>query len=140
LGVRSAGHVTVLGQLKGAPELKARLKAIGQTFKPLGKKWATEGAELARPKVPYVTGKLRGSFRVKSATATKAVVGGWYTAYFIDAGARWPSKSRKGKNTIFHKRSGYRMRPRPFRAYIAHEALRRNPAVGELVKLWNDAA
>jgi hypothetical protein len=144
----ASGHVSVLGTLKGGSELRARLKAIGGVFKPLGRAWAKEAVSLGQPKVPVKTGRLRRSIRVKSATDKKAVVGAHYTAYFIDAGARYPAFRRRGNaragiqavpNNIFRKR-GFRMQPRPFRAYIAHEALRRRPFGDAITRAWNDAA
>lgn len=126
----------------GSVEFKRRLKAVGQSFKPIGRTWADEAVKLARPMVPVRTGKLRASFRVKSATAKRAVVGGWFTAYFIDAGTHYP-RSRGGmgrrSRTIFQKQ-GFRTKPRPFRAYVAHEALRRHPLPDTIVDAWNKAA
>lgn len=140
MAVGSAGHATILGTLKGGPELRARIKAISGVFKPYARKWANEAVDIGKPAVPVKTGRLRNSIRVKSVTQFKAVVSGHYTAYFIDAGARYASKSRKGRTTIFHPRAGYRMKPRPFRVRMAHEALRRTPMRNEVIDAWNAAA
>lgn len=130
----------------GTAQLKARLKAIRLAFKPIGKEWADEAARLAKPRVPVETGKLQGSIRRTHATQRKATVGARYTAYFIDAGARYPKVARRGSKakgtaarTIF-QRSGYRMQPRPFRVWAAREALRRKPMAQAIIREWNAAA
>lgn len=139
-----------MSALKGAPQLRARLKAIRVAFKPIGRTWAEGAVDAARPKVPIRTGKLRRSFRVKSATQRKAVVGGSYTAFFVDAGPKRHTIAPKrgghlifqaGGRTIFARKvnhPGYR--GRPFRAAAAHEALRRNPLAQGIIKQWNSAA
>jgi len=146
MAVGSTGHLSVYGNLKGGPELRARLKAIGVVFKPLGRAWAKEAVDLGRPVVPVRTGRLKRSIVVKSATARKAVVGAHYTAYFIDAGTHYPSVKRRARGglaatgrTMFRK-TGFRTQPRPFRAYIAHEALRRRPLGDAITDAWNAAA
>jgi regulation of enolase protein 1 (concanavalin A-like superfamily) len=140
MAIGSAGHLSVVGNLRGGKELRARIKAVSVVFKPYAKKWAKEAVTVGKPRVPVRTGRLQNSIRVKSVTQYKATVAGHYTAYFIDAGARYASKSRKGRNTIFHAKSGFRMQPRPFRAYMAHEALRRVGPRDEVIRAWNDAA
>jgi hypothetical protein len=136
--------------LKGGRELRARLKAIRVAFKPIGREWAEDAAEIAKRKVAQNTGKTRRSFRVKNATQRKATVVGNYTAYFIDAGpVRHQIVAKRkprlifqaGGRTIFAKRvnhPGYR--GRPFRAAAAHEALRRNPMAQGIIDQWNSAA
>lgn len=134
------GGVSVLGTLKGGPELRARIKAISGVFKPYARKWANEAVDVGTPMVPVKTGRLRDSIRVKSVTQHKAVVSAHYTAYFIDAGSKHPQKSRKkDRATIFAKKSGYRMQPRPFRDEMAKEAMRRIPPKDEVIRAWNDA-
>lgn len=133
------------GRLVGAQDLRNRLKAVKLSFKRVGRVWADTAVTLAGPKVPVRTGKLRASFRRTTATQKRARVGGYYTAYFIDAGARYPRVARRGRSgrparTIFAPKSGFRMQPRPFRGYIAHESLRRHPMAESLIGAWNDAA
>jgi hypothetical protein len=127
-------------KVTGTDDLRRRLAAIQDTFRPAGRAWAKEMVGLARPDVPVDTRRLRRSFKVKSATKKKAVVGAHYTAYFIDAGTHYPKVSRrKGGRPVF-QRAGYRTRPRPFRERLAREALRRKPLILELVRQWNEAA
>lgn len=133
--------------LKGGPELQARLRAIGQALKPMGRAWADEAVNIGRPMVPVRTGRLRESMRRKSATQTKATVVAHYSAYFVDAGVKPHSLARRQKGesrttrsarTIFHKKHpGYRARP--FRERMAREALRRKPLSAELIAAWNRA-
>jgi hypothetical protein len=140
-----------VSSLKGAPELRARLTAIKGVFKPVARQWAKDDVILSRASVPVKTGKLRRSIRVTSVTAKKARVGGFYTAYFIDAGPKPHAIAAKGVKgrlifqaegrTIFARKvhsRGYRARP--FRQRAAEEALRRNPLAVSIIKLWNDAA
>jgi hypothetical protein len=136
--------------LKGGRELRARLKALRLAFKPIGREWAEDAADIAKRKVAQNTGKTRRSFRVKNATQRRATVVGNHTAYFIDAGPkRHPIVAKRaprlifqaGGRTIFAKKvnhPGYR--GRPFRAAAAHEALRRNPLAQGIIEQWNNAA
>lgn len=135
--------------LQAGAELKTRLKALRLAFKPYGRKWGETAAEIARPKVPKRTGRLRESIRLKNATQRKAKVVAHYTAYFVDAGPKRHVIAAKGKGliftaggrTIFTKKvnhPGYR--GRPFRAAAAHEALRRHPLSEGLIDAWDDAA
>jgi hypothetical protein len=136
--------------LQGGSQLKTRLRALKLAFKPYGRKWGTTVADIAKPKVPNRTGRLRKSIRLRNATQRKATVVGHYTAYFVDAGPKRHSIAPKrgrgliftaGGRTIFTKKvnhPGYR--GRPFRASAAHEALRRHPLSEGLIDAWNDAA
>lgn len=136
--------------LRGGKELRARLKAIREAFKPIGREWADEAADQMRPKVPVHTGRLRASFRVKNATQRKATVGGHFTAYFIDKGTKahtiLPRRSGRlvfqaGGRTIFARKVNHgRVAAHPFRERAALEALRRKPMAVTLIKLWNRAA
>jgi hypothetical protein len=136
--------------LQGASQLRARLKAIKETWKPVARKWGKTDVQEMRDKVPVRTGRLRRSFRVTSVSGKKVRVGGHFTAYFIDAGTKpHEIRAKRGGELIFksqgrtifarkvHSR-GYRARP--FRQRSAEEALRKNPMAAELIKLWNDAA
>jgi hypothetical protein len=138
--------------LKGSPELRARLKAVRLAFKPIGKRWADTAVELGRPKLPvrpssmhagdgHAPGRLNASIRRTAATQYRARVGAHYTAYFIDAGVKPHSMTKRGRGqdrTVFAKKHpGYKARP--FRAYIAHESLHRNPMAEVLIEEWNKA-
>lgn len=138
-------------RLRGSDDLKRRLRAIGQAFKPIGRKWADETSDAARPKVPVRTGRLRRSFRRKNASMKRATVVGHYTAYFIDAGTKphaiVPKRGGRlvfegrGGRTIFARKVMHRgTRAQPFREKAAREGLRRTDMAGELIELWNDAA
>jgi len=147
-----------MGNIKGADGLKARLKAVGKSWKPMARKWADTAVDLGHPKLPtrpssmwagdkHDPGRLAGSIRRKSITQRKAEVGAHYTAYFIDAGVKSHSMSRRRKGegkyeraarTVFAKKHpGYRARP--FRGYIAHESLRKHPMSDTVIELWNKA-
>ncbi len=137
-------------KVKGTKQLNARLKAIKQTFKPAGREWAEEAVQLMRSDVPQKTGRLRRSFRVRSATQRRAQVGGHYSAFFIDRGTKAhvirPRKAprlifRDEGRTIFARKVNHpATRAQPFRARAAREALRRRPMSATLSKLWNKAA
>lgn len=139
-----------MSSLKGTKQLNARLRAIKQTFKPAGREWAEEAVELMRSDVPQKTGRLRRSFRVKSATQRRAQVGGHYTAFFIDKGTKAhlikPRKAPRlvfqaGGRTIFARKVNHpATRAQPFRGRAAREALRRRPMAASLIRLWNKAA
>ena len=141
--------------LKGADALKRRVRAVRQVFKPIGREWADTAVELGVPKLPirdarmhagdkHQPGRLHGSIRRKTATVYKAVVAAHYTAYFVDAGVKPHSMTKrtpgvKQDRTAFAKKHpGYKARP--FRAYIAHESLRRHPVREAVINAWNESA
>jgi hypothetical protein len=138
------------GTLQGAPELRHRLKAIKQTFKPVGRQWATTTAQLTKPQVPERTGKGRRSVRVKNASQTRATVAAIYYVGILDKGARAhkiePKRASRlvfqaGGRTVFarkvHKPA---TRGRGFAIRASRESLRRHPMAETLIKMWNDAA
>jgi hypothetical protein len=103
-----------------------------------------------RSSVPTRTGKLRRSFRVTSVTGKRVRVGGFYTAYFVDAGPK-PHAIRShgtgrlifqaGGRTIFTRAVHHRgYKARPFRQKAAEEAMRKNPMAQEVIDQWNRAA
>lgn len=136
--------------LKGSKELKARLAAIRQVWKPIARQWGRSDVEEMRARVPVKTGRLRKSFRVTSVSGKKVRVGGHFTAYFVDAGPKPHDitarhhdalvfKGRRG--TVFTKRvhsRGYRARP--FRVRAAMAALEKHPMAQTLIDEWNRAA
>jgi hypothetical protein len=136
--------------LKGGRELKARLRAIKGSFKPIGRKWGRATVNAGRPMVPWRKGRLRRSWKVLSASGKRARVGAHYTAYFIDAGVK-PHliKSRSGeflgpfrgrKGTIFARAVHHRgFRARPFRKRAARQGLRKTPMAQVVIGLWNSA-
>lgn len=137
-------------RLHGSEALRRRLEALGQAFKPIGRKWGAETKKSARPKVPERTGRLKRSIRVTSTTAKKTRVGAFYTQYFVDAGVRpHVIKAKRGRPMIFKSRGktvfaravhhrGYRARP--FRVKAAKEGLAHTHMDDILYQLWNDAA
>jgi hypothetical protein len=139
-----------VSQLRGGKELRARLKAIGQVFKPYGRIWADDAAAEMKRAVPVRTGRLKGSIRRRNATAKRATVVGHYSSNFVDAGSRAHDINAKrapflvfqaGGQTIFAKRvHKQRIAARPFKRRAALKALRDNPMSDELKKLWNNAA
>lgn len=137
--------------LQGGRELRARLKAIREVWKPIARKWGRADVLEMRARVPVRSGRLRRSFRVTSSTGKRVRVGGHFTAYFVDAGPRPHDISPKhvgghlifkaGGRTIFARKvhsRGYRARP--FRVIAAHEAMRKNPMAQTLIEEWNKAA
>ena len=137
--------------LKGGRELRARLKAISQSFKPIGKKWADDTARIAKPRVPVRSGRLRQSIRRRNASQKRATVVAHYTAYFVDKGPKpHDIKARRGRLLVFEGRGGNTIfapkvrhrgyAGRPFRDRAAKEALARNPAAEEIIRAWNAAA
>jgi len=136
--------------ISGGNALRSRVRSVGLVFKPMGRLWADRTVELAKPRVPVKTGRLRASIRRRNATQKKATVVGHYTAYFIDAGVvpheivprTKPNLVFKAEGrTIFTKKVNHRgFKARPFRAQAAGEA--RNEVVNSdaLVKAWNAGA
>jgi hypothetical protein len=142
-----------MGNLKGTEDFKRRLKAVSLAFKPIGRRWADTAVDIGTPLLPvrpgsmragdkHEPGRLRRSIRRKAATQRKAVVAAHFTAYFIDAGVKPHSMTKRSKGqdrTVFApKHPGYRSRP--FRGHIAHESLRRHPMAETLIGEWNAGA
>lgn len=134
--------------LKGSDQLRARLRAIGTAFKPIGREWADNTAGVAKPLVTFRTGRLRRSIRRKNATMKRATVAGHYTAFFVDAGTKKHTIVPKGGGlyftdrgrTVFAKKVEHPgSRPQPFRQRAAEEGLRRTPMAEYMIKLWNSS-
>jgi hypothetical protein len=136
--------------LRGAPELRRRLKAIKTVFKPAGREWADSTAEIARGMVPVRTGKLRGSIRRRNASQKRATVVGHYAANFVDAGVKAHDITAKktqalkfsdGRGPVFRRKvHKQRIPARPFKKRAADEGLKRTDIIGDLIELWNRAA
>jgi hypothetical protein len=139
-----------MATLKGSRELKRRMKAIKQVFKPVGKTWADETAERARRYVPKKTGKTAKSIRRKNASMKRATVQAVYTARILMAGSKphdiRPKQMQAVKFNVagqpkFSKRVRHPgHRKNDFAERAAEEALAENPMAEELVRLWNEAA
>ena len=89
------------GQLVGADDLKARLRSMGQSFKPMGKDWANTTARQSASSAPRRSGKLARSFKVRTATARRAIVDAIWYAKFTNAGTRPHTITSKGGGLIF---------------------------------------
>lgn len=136
--------------LKGSRELRARLKAIRQVFKPAGREWADYTAEEARRRVPVRSGATRNSIRRRNASQRKATVVGHYAVNFIDAGTKAHDikprrqsvlKFEAGGKTVFARKVHKRATPaRPFKKESAEVGLRKTNLIADLVDLWNKAA
>jgi hypothetical protein len=135
--------------LKGDTQLRARLKAIKQTFKPVGKQWGEDTAKYSRAHVPVKSGATQRSIRVRNASQKRATVVGKYTVNFIDAGTAAHDERPKKRKAMrygtgeirFAKRIHHpRVGARPFKKDAAQYGLRKNPMAVELLKLWNNAA
>ena len=136
--------------LKGKQQLSRRLGAVTKLPKVVGVRWADKDVRLNASRVPVRTGRLRGSFRVKTVTARRAIVSGHFTAYFVDAGPKpHVIKAKRGKllrfeaggRTVFARAVHHRgYRARPFRKRAAQEALRQAKMAQTVIDLWNGAA
>ena len=141
-----------MSNLQGSTQLKARLKAIKQTFRPIGRKWATSTARSARLGASFTdrSGKGRKSIRVKSASTKRATVTATYYMAILDKGSKQytivPKKKPKlvfqaGGNTVFAKKvTKPAQRGLGYAKRAADKAMRENPMAEELIKLWNSAA
>lgn len=140
-----------MSSLKGAPELKARLRALKRAFKPLGRQWATDTAEFSRRYVTIRTGKGRASIRVKNASQTRATVSALWYIGILDQGAKAHiERPRKARALVFKGPAGRTIftskvakppqKGRGFAARAAQDALRRHPMAESLIAAWNEAA
>jgi hypothetical protein len=137
-------------KVRGTPEFRARLRAIKQTFRPIGRKWATSTARHARATAPRRTGKGAKSIRVRSASTKRATVVANYYMAILDKGSKQytivPKKARKlvfqaGGNTVFAKKvTKPAQRGLGYAKRAADKGMRDNPMAEELIKLWNGAA
>lgn len=135
--------------LQGAPQLRARLRAIRTVYKPVGRIWGEDVVALARTRIPVRTGNTRDSVRVKNATMRKTVVRGAYPINFINAGTKAhtivPRKATTLAFTVngkakFAKRVRIPQKAaRPFKRDVALRALAEVNILQNLIKVWNDA-
>jgi hypothetical protein len=137
--------------LRGAPELRRRLKAIKTVFKPVGREWADTTAQIAKGMVPVDTGKTRASIRRRNASQKRATVVGHYAVNFIDAGVKAHDIRPKRGNRVLAFGSGGttyfrpkvhkpRIAARPFKKRAAEEGLKKVDIMRDLIELWNRAA
>jgi len=136
--------------LKGAPELRRRLKAIKTVFKPVGREWGERTVHLAQRRVRVRTGKTRQSIRIKNASQKRAAVEARGGARFLEAGTQGHDLNAKrfeamkfnvGGLPRFAKRVKHPgMRPQPFLHESARDALKETPILQHLIELWNKAA
>jgi hypothetical protein len=136
--------------IKGATQLRARLRAIKVSFKPIGKSWASETRDRSRATVSVRTGRGRASIRVKNASMTKASVAALYYIRILDSGAKAhaiaPRKARalawqaNGRTVFSRKVMKPQQRGTGFAKRAALEALRRHPMAETLIRQWNEAA
>ena len=136
--------------LKGRKELNARLQAVRQSFKPIGRKWADDYVRLGRPRIPVATGKTRRSLRRRHANMKRATVAASYVTNFIDAGVKPHRITAKTGGSLAFKANGRTVfarsvfhrghRARPFKKRTADEAMRRTPMAHTLIDEWNRAA
>jgi hypothetical protein len=139
-----------VSNLKGADDLRRRLNDLKKAYKPIGRKWGRASINAGRPMVPVLTGRLRKSMRITSATEKKTRIGAHYTAYFVDKGPKphiIKAKRAKGlvfqgrKGTVFVRQVHHRgYRGRPFRKRMAEQGLRETPMAQEIIDAWNKAA
>lgn len=139
-----------MATLKGARELRRRLKAIKTVFKPVGRRWADDTVTLAKRYVPKKSGKTARSIRRKNASQKKATVQAVYTARMVMAGSKphdiRPKRMRAVKfNVAGQPRFAKKVRHpghkgNDFAKRAAREALEDNPMAEELVRAWNEAA
>jgi hypothetical protein len=139
-----------MSKLKGADDLRRRLNSLKKAYKPIGRKWGRASINAGRPMVPVLTGRLRRSMRIISATEKRTKVGAYYTAYFVDKGPKphtITAKKARGlvfqgrRGTVFTRQVHHRgYRGRPFRKRMAEEGLRQTPMAQEIVDAWNKAA
>jgi hypothetical protein len=135
-----------MSELKGADELRRRLNNLKKAYKPIGRKWGRASINAGRPMVPVLTGRLRRSMRIISATEKRTTVGAYYTAYFVDKGPKphtITAKKARGlvfqgrRGTVFARQVHHRgYRGRPFRKRMAEEGLRQTPMAQEIIDAW----
>jgi len=140
-----------VADLRGARELRRRMKAIKTVFKPIGRSWAEDTKQLAASRVRVRSGKTKGSIRVKNASMKRASVEVRYGGRFLEAGTQpheirarrvsaMPIGSSNGQPQFAKRVRHPGMRKQPFLHPAAAKALARNPMADELIRLWNEAA
>jgi hypothetical protein len=139
-----------MSQLKGARELRRRMKAIKTVFKPVGKRWADRTVKLAQSRVKVSTGKTKRTIRRRNASMKRAAVEARGGARFLEAGAQAhelkPRRMQAMKYNVagqprFAKKVRHPGSPKqPFLRRSARQALAEEPMAEELIKLWNQAA
>lgn len=134
--------------LQGSRELRARMKAIRQVFKPIGGEWADDVVAEVRSQLP--PGRVQATVRRKNASTRKATVVGHPAVLWLDRGTKAhdiePKRAKvvrfsKGGRPIFAKRvrnPGERATHLVTKA--AQRALEQRDLLQAIVDLWNRAA
>ena len=139
-------------RVRGTPELRARLRAIKQTFRPVGRQWASSTVKHARSGAGFNdrSGKGRRSIRVKSASTRRATVVARHYVAILDKGHKQytitPKKAARlafqanGRTVFARKVTKPASRGLGFANRAGKAALRDTPMAEELIRLWNGAA
>ncbi len=134
--------------LRGGAEFRARLKAIQQSFKPLGREWADKTVPIAKRLVPVASGRTQKSIRRQNASLRKASVVAGAAASYIELGypphtieAKEGSLSFKAGGAVrFAKRVTHpAARGKPFLRPAAQQAFKEMDGLGHVIKAWNNA-
>lgn len=137
--------------LRGAPQLRRRLRAIKTVFKPVGREWTERTVNLAQRRVAVRTGATKRSIRRKNASQTRAAVQATHGARFLEAGTKEHTLKAKRVEAMKFTDQGGRphfakkirhpgMRAQPFLRRSGHDALNDLNILRELIELWNRAA
>jgi len=137
--------------LQGAPQLLARLEALGNVAAPLAHALGEETVRFAQQRVPVRTGRTRASIRLGQVSSKGAQIIGSAIAVILDRGARehdiFPRAASilrfqgRGGGTIFapqvHKP---RQEGTHYLERSAEDAARSAHTADVVIKAWNDAA
>jgi hypothetical protein len=141
----------VAASLKGGPELKARLRAMRQEFKPMGRNWAQDTASTSNRTAPRgATGRLGRSHKMRNATQRMATVVAIFYGVFVNRGTKAHTIVAKNApnlvftaqgRTIFAKKVAHRgIKGTRYVDKAAQGALRKHVSVKALIDAWNRAA
>lgn len=138
-----------MSTLHGADELARRLKAMSDSPRNMSRTWSDEYVQVARPLIPFRTGKTRRSVHAGAIRSHGAEIIGSAIAVMIDTGTRPHGieaggrrlRFQDGNRTIFARKVDHPgTRAQPYRMRAALEALRRSRFGDIVTGLWNRAA
>ena len=131
--------------LKGVDGLRDRLNAAAHSTRPMAASWGNQYVQVARPQIPFRTGKTRQSVQRSEVTDHGAEIVGSQVAVMIDTGTSphaiggGLAFTMNGQAVFARKVNHPGMRARPYRVRAAQEAMRRTDFRGVLVDAWNRA-
>jgi len=134
-------------RIRDSRTLRLQSPGIKRLAANIGRRWATDTVNIARPRIRVASGRTRATLRVSSVDERRAEVSVRYIERFVEATTKAhviTARRKKalafqgGGRTVFAKKVHRRRREgTPVLRPAGRAALRANPISPELLRLWN---